>query len=180
MKTKFTFALLFLALGAPQAHAFLPNTAYSSLPLTIYGVYTTSDPTCSKGFVATVPVTNAAQIDLTQTPNLGAGPTSGTVGCAVVLLKNGMGPFKWNPGNYTGTTSGYSDSACNSGGSTGSVSTICNGGSVVSWPASILSAVTTAGLTPATTANCAGTGLVNTVVPIYVSTYSACTGKKSA
>jgi hypothetical protein len=173
---KYLLSVSIFLLSAVQAHAFLPNTAYTSLPITIYGVYTTIDPTCQSGFVATIPVTNASQIDLTQTPSLGNGGVSSPIGCAVILMKNSMGPFAWAAGSYTGTTSGFSDSACNAGGNTGSPSTICNGGSVVSWPSEIQSAVSAAGLTPATTALCAGSGTANIVVPIYVSTDSACTG----
>jgi hypothetical protein len=167
-----------LVLGASRAYAFLPNSAYSSAPVTIYGVYTTADPTCQTGFVATIPINGSeSQVDLTLDQSLGAvAATPATIGCAIVIMKNSVGPIVWKAGTYTGTTGSYTDTPCNTGGTTGAAGTICNGTSVVSWPASVLSAVQAAGLTGATTASCSGAGTLTDAVPLYISTASACTG----
>ena len=80
-------------------------------------------------------------------------------------------------GNYTSTTNGTSDVACNNGGLVSS--TPCSGvGNTITWIPSIQTAMAAVGLSSSLT-TCPATPTGNEVVPLYISANSICTGNQT-
>jgi hypothetical protein len=175
---------LFLALAAisvsSSAFAFLPTSAVTMMSLPVYGIYTSSDPTCTTGMIATIPLSLTPQtINFAKSPTIGQGSVSATIGCVVIVVGNSLSNG-WASGNYTGTSldlgvGTFNDSNCNSGG-TSNGQAICGNGSAkpVSWPTQITADAATIGLA-LTTGTC--TGVQSQIVPLVLSTNSACTGQ---
>lgn len=169
--------LLILALGLfqnPWAEANVPKSSMNNMIATVYGMYTTSDPTCQSGLIPTVPVSGSGQaLDFVQKPTIGKGKMASPLNCIIVVMQNTV-TMSWAPGNYKSVTingnNSFSDSSCNPGGNT--TKTICNN-DTPSWPASVLQDVAAAGLTAALT--CAATPTGTEVLPLYISTFSLCT-----
>jgi hypothetical protein len=177
MKKSLLMALSTILISSP-AFAFLPVSAVSSMTLPVFGIYMSTDPSCTTGMQATIPLTTTPlPINFVANPAIGSGSIPATIGCVVIVLQNSF-TSAWTAGTYTGTsTGGVSDNiaACNSGNTTGAKA-ICHGDAVV-WPAQITADAAAIGLTLAT-GNCAGT--TSEVVPMVLSTNSACTGNSTA
>ena len=160
---------------AAPALATIPGGSVISIATKAMGVYTTADPLCQTGFVATVPITgNPISIDLAKAPTIGRGPRAKGMQCIVFILNTGVS-MSWAIGNYTTTTSGGSDNVCNNGGTMNTIICKAGGGGAVNWPAQILNDMSAAGLP--TISTCTGSG--NEIVPLYLSTAAACTGSSS-
>jgi hypothetical protein len=182
---KFLLMALSAVLISSPAFAFLPVSAVTSMSLPVYGIYMSSDPSCTTGLVATVPLTLTPQaINFAANPAIGSGSVPATIGCVVIVLQNSFSSA-WAAGTYTGTTTSngqggpYSGSdniaACNQGGTT-TAKAICHG-DAVTWPTQITTDAAAIGLTLAT-GTCAGT--LTEAVPLFLSTNSACTGNSTA
>lgn len=155
-----------------DAHATIPRSGVSSLVMQVYGLYFSSDPTCQTNLVATIPISKSAQsVDFLQSPVLGSGIIPSSVNCIVAVIKNSVN-LTWASGSYTSTSSGGSDNVCNSGG-TATMSPCNNASKTISWPATIQADMNAAGLTLASACSSSPTG--NEIIPIYLSSYSACT-----
>lgn len=160
---------LIAALATTNAHAALSRSAFSALDVQIHGVFVSSDPSCQTGLVQTVPVSRGGNlVNFLSGPTLGSGFVPGDVNCIVVLLRNSIG-VRWNAGNYTG-----SDAACSNGGSTTVYPCTSR---TVSMPSAISSAMAAAGLTETTTCSSSPSG--SEIVPLYISSNSACTGNST-
>jgi hypothetical protein len=156
------------------AHADLPASAISTMNLSMFGMYTTSDPTCQKGLTATIPLSaTSTTFNFAASPTLGSGPIASPINCVIFILKSGI-IINYSAGTYTGTGTGgspSSDSACFAGGSISQG--ICRS-TTTNFPAQVVSDAAAVGLTLTTT--CPGSPTGNEVIPVYISTYSACTG----
>ena len=111
---------------------------------------------------------------MTQAPQIAIGPVADPIACVLMVMKNEI-TLTWISGTYTTTTSGLSDSVCNTGGSV--TLNICkNNGSAVSpdWPTTVEEDMTRTGLS--ITRSCSSTPTGTEPVPVYISTYSKCTG----
>ncbi len=168
------------ALFCAPAAANLPASAITALTVPVYGLYTTADPTCQTGLVATIPLTKTpTSINFATAPSLGSGPIpAGGIQC-VVMVMQGDFTLGWKAGTYTGTTkfgtSTFSDANCNAGGGehlTGCITST----SSPTWPAQVLSDLAALGLTGAT--SCSGTA--PPIVPLYLSSYAKCVGEVTA
>jgi hypothetical protein len=161
-------------ISSSLAHATIPRDAVSGIVARIYGIYTSTDPTCESGLVQTIPLTTTPRIfNMANAPTIGSGPVANPIKCVVLIMQNQV-EMNWLSGTYAGTTSGNPDSNCNSGGS--QTRTLCGnaGGTVsVSWPTGILADLTRVGLTATTTCPTTPTG--SEVIVIYISTNSKCT-----
>ena len=181
MNKNLTLLISSFFLSTP-AFAFVPASAVTTMSLPVYGIYTSSDPTCTTGLIATVALTKTPQsINFAANPIIGSGSLPTTIGCVVIVTGNNLSNA-WAAGTYTTTsTSGgggsYPDSQCNAGGSNTGQS-ICNVGNgvVPTWPAKIITDAAAIGLTLKTTA-CSST---SDVVPLVLSTNSLCTGQNVA
>jgi hypothetical protein len=142
--------------------------------ITIYGMYTSSDPTCQTGLNATIALSSTpTTANLVTGPTLGSGPVANPINCVIFILKNQVG-YVWPAGTYTSTSSGSSDSVCNTGGTL--PQKICNHGETLSFPSQIVADAASEGLTlPTGCSNGGATG--NEVVPIFISTDSTCVGQ---
>ena len=180
MKNLLLLAFLLAAFVA-SAHAALPRSAVTSEAVWVYGMYTSADPFCETGLVATIPLsTTPKQIDFVLSPEIGNGPIATPIQCVVFVMKDSI-YAAWASGEYTGTTQGNDDTPCNSGGDM--TQTICRGGGeqsiTVAWPSQITQDMDAVGLTPTTECPPGGTD-GNAVVAVYLSPNSACTGVSSA
>jgi len=182
MKNIFLSLVSFVFISA-NAFAYVPASAVTTMAIPVYGVYTSADPSCTTGMIATIPLTLTPQlINFAKHAAIGTGPTSNTIQCVVIVTGNDL-TNGWAAGNYTGTSANgggasYPDSNCNAGGAnTGQ--TICgNGGpQSVSWPAQITADAAAIGLTLATP-TCVGSN--SEIVPLVLSTNAACTGQSAA
>lgn len=165
----FIGALVATLIGSTHsANAALSRADITGLYAEVYGMYTTTDPTCQSGLIATIPLQSTPKpVNMAQSPRIGVGPVAKPVNCIVMVMKNEV-TVEWLPGIYTG-----SDSVCDTGG-TNTVQ-ICNSGVVPTWPTAITADMAALGLTPA--ASCpTATASRQFVVPVYLSTFSACTG----
>lgn len=171
---------LFAAFASSSAFAYLPVSAVTSMTLPVYGIYMSSDPTCTTGMTATIPLSTTPQsINFVANPAIGtAASLPSTIGCVVIVVQNSFSSA-WAAGPYTTTgNSGGSDNVCNAGGSTSGKQICGNGGSqTVSWPSQITTDAAAAGLT-LTTGSCSGHA--SEIVPLVLSTNSACTGNNTA
>lgn len=184
-----TFLLLAASalMTSSSAFAFLPVSAVTSMTLPVYGIYMSTDATCTTGMTATIPLSTTPQlINFVANPVIGtASNLPATIGCVVIVIKNNF-TSAWSSGSYTGqsTTNGgsggpYNDSNCNGGGNNGSGAQICGNGSTqtVTWPTQITTDAAAIGLT-LTTGTCVGSA--SEVVPLTLSTNSGCTGNTTA
>jgi hypothetical protein len=170
-------ALVMGILVASPAFAWLPRSAISSLKGSLYGLYTSADPTCQTGLVATIPLTKTpTAFDFTSGAAIGSGPVSSPINCIVMVAANSS-TVAWAAGSYSGQSvfapgsSTFNDSNCNSNSGSPITGAMCNG-SAISWPTQITSDLTALGLTGTT--NC--TGSASEIIAIYISTDSKCTG----
>lgn len=153
--------------SAPSALASLARSAFSSVTASVYGVYVTSDATCQTGLYPAVSLTSTAtSMDFTKNPSIGAGIVPSAINCMVVIMKNSLS-LTWSAGSYT-------DSGCNSGGST--TVTPCSG-TTVTWPSALSTAMSTIGLS--TISSCSSSPTGSEIVPVYLSSNSACTGNST-
>jgi hypothetical protein len=137
---KFTLVMLILlGLLAYDAHAYLPRAATSDIDINIYGLYTTNDPTCQTGLVATIPMSRTPQlVDFAMSPSFGRGPVANPVKCMIVVAGSHL-QATWKSGSYSATStpgmcdaSGQStvngpyfpckDNGCDAGGTTADIS----------------------------------------------------------
>ena len=163
---------LFSFASAAPAFANLSRDAVTSLQVKLYGFYTTTDATCQTGLVATIPLSKTATLyDMAKSPTFGSGNVASPIGCAIMVMANDLAE-SWAAGTYTTTTSGLSDSVCNSGGSS-SGSHICRS-QALSWPAQIQTDAAAVGLNLPSA--CSSSGSSSEVIALYLSTYSACAG----
>lgn len=169
-----TGAVLFLFAGVSPAHAFLSRSAISSLKVTIYGVYTTSDATCASGWVQSFLSATPTVADFVQQASLGTGSSATPINCLLLIAKNSM-LTSVAAGTYTTTSSSNPDSVCNAG-VTDQAQHICHSVTPV-WPSVVTTDAQAAGLTLATT--CASSPTGNEVIPIYMSVNAACTGQQA-
>ena len=101
-----------------NAHAGISRTAITTVQFSIHGLYSTSDPTCRTGLVATIPITATPTAqNFVGSPTLGTGPIPTEIKCVVMLVKNRM-VTTWSAGTYTTSTLGNPDSDCNGGATT--------------------------------------------------------------
>lgn len=173
-----TFLILTSTLGTvPNVHALIGRAAVTQINTQLYGVYLSSDPTCQTGLTAVVELTATPRpFNMARSPTLGQGEVpSGGIKCVVMVMKNDV-QIGIAAGTYTGTSNSQADSVCN-GGKTPSAAAICHNGVAVSWPAKITADAAAIGLS--LTSSCAGGGSTSAVIPLYLSTYSACTGLTS-
>ncbi len=180
---RYTFALLFFLISA-DAYAYLAASAITNFTLKLYGMYTTTDPTCQTGWVATLPLqATPTTYNMASNPTLGTGNIAAPTQCVAVIVSNAM-TIAWAAGTYTSTTTisstTYNDSNCNSGGSIqlgqpGSQGGICFSPRVAAWPTQIADDMNAAGLTMTTNCPAMGAMTGNEIFPIYLSTNSACT-----
>jgi len=159
-----------------SAFAFIPAASISTMSLKVYGLYTSADPTCTAGMVATIPLSNTPQtLNFARTPTIGSGPVSATIACVVIAIANNLSNG-WDAGTYASTSSGNSDNVCNAGGSNAGQAICGNGGAqAIGWPAKVIADAAAIGLT-LTTGTC--NGLTTEVVPLVLSTNAACTGNQ--
>jgi len=160
-------SLIFVSiiLGA-TSFANLPRSAVNSVGVTLYGVFTTADPTCQNSLVASLPLSKTPiTSNFAVAPILGAGSVPTKIACVVLVLANKI-QINWSAASYSG-----SDSVCSAGGSA-SVNTCV--GTAVSWPALITSSAQAIGLSIANSCSVAPTG--NEIVPVFMSVNSNCTG----
>jgi hypothetical protein len=171
-----TIALTILSVCSftTNAHALIGRAAVSQINTQIFGVYLTSDPTCQTGLTAVVDLTATSKpFNMANSPRLGAGEVpSGGINCVIMVMKNDV-QIGINAGSYPGTSNALPDSVCNAG-KTPSPAVICHGGPTVTWPAKITADAAAIGLTLASA--CPGAGSTTDVIPLYLSTFSACTG----
>lgn len=167
------FAILSMSVSSPVLAA-LPRSAVSSMIISYYGMYTTSDPTCQTGLVAALPLSSTLHsVDLTTRPTLGNGSVANPIKCVVLITKNTISET-WASGSYTGTTDANNDSQCNAGSSSALSYNVCRSVASLSYPAQIVADAAAAGLTLAS--SCAANPTGTEVMPVYISTYSACSG----
>jgi hypothetical protein len=174
-KKLFFMTLCLVAAVTGNALAYLPTTSISSMTLPVYGIYMTSDSTCTTNLVATIPLsTTPKSINFVSNPIIGTSSSlPSTVGCVVIVIQNNFSSA-WAAGIYAGTSGGNSDNivACTGGGSsTGQA--ICNNG-VPTWPSKVTTDAAAIGLS-LKTSNCT-THTATDVVPLVLSTNSTCTG----
>ena len=165
------FAFL-IAAGFPeqQSFAFLATSSITKLGFQIYGLYTSSDPTCQSNLYATVPLTSTpTSFDFTKATKLGTGPVPSPVNC-VVLITTNTWDAKWAAGSYTSTSNSQSDGVCNSGGE--SIGPMVSNGTTITWPDQIAKDMATAGLSAVSV----GTTSQSLIIPIFLSPYSECYG----
>lgn len=156
---------------ASAAQAGLPRTAVTEMNASLYGLYTSSDPSCRTGLVPTLPLAaTPTSINMVGSPRIGVGPVASPLACVIMIMKNTV-TVGWAPGTYTTFTNGLSDSACNAGGSV--TLKICQNTSPT-WVGSLATELAGLGLTAITACPAVATG--NEVVPVYISVNSACTG----
>jgi hypothetical protein len=162
------------------ARSYLPRSAVKGLTLSIYGLYTSTDPTCATGLIATIPISATPTArDMVSSPELGTGPVASPIKC-VVLVANNSVTNAWKSAADSGvSTYNVNDThgdVCDVG-SDGSPKSICGHmNETPFWPEQIKADLTAAGLTATTT--CAGSQ--DEIVPIYLSTYAACVGTSTA
>lgn len=165
------FAAGLLASGVTNAA--VARSATSEMTLYIYGLYTTEDPTCQTGLVPTLPISATPQeANMVNGPTLGKGGIPKSINCAIIVLRN-KGVAVLRPGDYSDTTtSGGSDAVCNAGQTL--EFEVASANASISWPSKIEQDLNKAGLSAITRLPAVVTR--NEVVPIYISTYSKCTG----
>ncbi|HEV8247332.1 MAG TPA: hypothetical protein VGP93_16250, partial [Polyangiaceae bacterium] len=137
-------AAALVTLSAPRSvDANLPASAITELSVAMYGLYTTSDPLCQTGLVATLPLTaTPTAANLAASPTLGTGdlPPDG-IACVVIVVKDSF-MLGWAAGSYTGTsqfgTSTFDDSNCDPGGSEGPLEMCRDSNKAPTWPQRIL------------------------------------------
>jgi hypothetical protein len=162
-----------------SSFAYVPSSSITKMSLQVYGIYTSSDPTCTTGMTATVALTKTPQqINFADKPAIGSGSVPSTIACVVIVIGNNLSNG-WAAGTYTGTSNGNADSACNSGGSNTGQAICGSGGSpqTLGWPQQITTDAAAIGLT-LTTSSCSGS--TSEIVPLVLSTNSACTGNQTA
>ena len=174
MKTKLSLAVvLAVALQTTQAFATLPRSAITNMSLQLFGVYTTSDPLCQTGLIATVPLTKASSTyDMTKSPTVGAGsaPTGG-IQCVILIVRNKFDAVV-AAGSYEGNLA--ADITCDGGVSLPDQH-ICKS-QVTKFPAQVVTDAAAVGLT--LQANCVGavgTTADSEVLAMYLSVNSKCT-----
>jgi hypothetical protein len=176
--------LVFGILLPMVASAELPRSAISRMSVFLYGLYTTSDPTCMTGLVPTIPMKSTpVDFDMAKAPTLGNGPVAAPINCMAIVISNHV-IQDYAAGSYTTTSPDGSDSVCNAGGS--KEAPLCYnwglGNQTVVWAPQIKTDVEAAGLTRTTscTANMPTAYTSSTVksqiIVLYFSTYSKCTG----
>lgn len=179
---KITFlTMMCMAVSTCSWAATLPRTAVKQLTLSIYGIYTSSDPTCATGLIATVSLAaTPTDRDMVSSPTLGTGPVASPIKCVVVIAKNGV-TNGWKSKEEAGVESYNVDTeptACDAG-SAGTKKAICGNKTPAEspyWPEQISTDMAAAGLTKTTTC----TGSTDEIIPIYLSTYAACVGTATA
>src|SRR4051812_30294107 len=102
--TRSALALLMVLSGS--AFAGLPRSALPSVQLAIYGIYTSSDPSCQTGLIATVPISaTATLINLVSEPTFGTGTVPTNINCVIIVMRNYFSAT-WAAGTYTTSTNG--------------------------------------------------------------------------
>ncbi|HTM44146.1 MAG TPA: hypothetical protein VL137_04280 [Polyangiaceae bacterium] len=163
-----------------KVNANLPANAINEVSMPLYGIYTTSDPLCQTGLVATLPIKSQPTLtNLAESPTLGTGPLPEHGIACVVIVAQDRFMLGWSAGTYTGTshfgTSTFDDANCNAGGSEGPLM-MCNDSPLApTWPAQILDDLAAAGIAPAM--DCSGAGDGTLAVPLYLSTAAKCVGE---
>lgn len=171
MKTLAPAIALLSLIFASTGHAGLSQAAVTTLSFKMHGLYTTSDPTCQTGLVATIPLSKAGTTyNLAASPTFGDGPIPADIQCVVMVIANKI-TTAWAAGTYTTTSNGNPDSVCNPGG-TENVP-LCNGVDAdrITWPTQIQQDFAALGLTPATACQNANAAML---IPLYLSTHSYC------
>jgi len=177
----FSLGVLF---SSTASWAGLALSSINTMNVTMYGMYTTSDPLCQTGLTATIPVSaTGSTYNLVLGPTLGSGAVSSSIACVVILMKNTVG-YGWAAGSYTSSSNQGSDSVCNAGGTSNAI--VCRGNNVnnspvtttLTYPTQVATDAAKAGLTLATSCSQSSTG--TEVVPLYISTYALCTGQTTA
>lgn len=179
---------LYIAVFSQAAFGYLSKSDITEMTMPIYGVYTTADPTCLTGLVATMPLSaTPTSINFVSSAAIvrgGSLPADG-VKCVIIVAKFDM-TFTWKAGTYTGTTkfgtNTYQDSKCNAGGTislpasqqTAMPTCITQRSTTVTWPTKIVEDMTALGMTYKTTCNASG---APNLFPLYLSTYSKCYGE---
>jgi hypothetical protein len=176
----FAIALVSVAFGF-RAFAAIPASATTTMQMKIYGIYTTDDPTCRTNLKQSVALrATARDINMVSRPDFGSGPVANPIKCVVIIFGSPItvtvaaGTYTSTTTSSTGTT--MSDSICNAGKSYSSP--IESGGVMteVTWVESIKTDLQALGLTPTLTVPASGQGTAADIFPLYISTYSACTG----
>lgn len=183
----FFIGLVSWSAGLNQALAYLPIAAITTANMYLYGLYTTADPSCMTGLVATLPLSATAKtINMASAVTLGNGVLATSVNCVIAVVRNYSGPYTWSAASatlvFSGTsgTSLFSDniSACTNGG-TVAANTSYNNGATVVWPTQIRTDALAVGLNLLLTVP-NGTATGNEVFPIYHSVNSGCVGSAIA
>jgi hypothetical protein len=175
-------AMVALALVGAPASANLPASAISALTVPLYGMYTTSDPTCQTGLVATIPLSaTPTPINFATAPSIGTGPIPSTgINCVVIIVQSSIS-LEWKAGTYSGTTqfgsSVFNDSNCNAGGSEALGGCFGSTTDRADFPPQVQTDLAALGLTGTT--DCATAGSAP-ILPLYLSTYSKCVGEVTA
>jgi hypothetical protein len=178
---------LSLLLVPALSFGYLPKSAITQMSMPLYGMYTTADPTCLTGLVATIPLkATPTSVNFVSGSAIGRGEIpAGGIKCIIIIAKFEM-TFKWAAGTYTGTTSfgtnTYQDSGCNAGGTitisaAGQNAPTCSPAqrsTTMTWPTKVQEDLAALGLTPKTNCNDAG---ASDLFPLYLSTYSKCYGE---
>lgn len=165
------YLVFLLAVFSFSSEANLSRSSITRMGTGIYGLYTSSDPLCASGFVATLPLqTTPRTVDLVNRPSFGSGRIAKRVACVALVMRNQVN-VEWSSGNYAG-----SDAVCNSGGTVNPI--ICrdtgSGAVAVDWPSDISNEMTALGLTKTTSCTAGANG--SEIVVVFLSTNSACTG----
>lgn len=177
-------ALAISMAAVPHAYGDIAASAISKFSFPIYGMYTSSDPTCQSGLIATVPITATPTVVnfATGTP-LGSGPIANPINCVVFVLQNTF-TVNWSAGTYSTTSTElsntFNDSHCNGGTSGVFLNPLpIDAGSTPSWPSQIITDLQALGLTPQTVA-IPSSPTQKEIIPLYLSSDSVCEGDLSS
>jgi hypothetical protein len=162
---KYSLTLIFTFQSISISFAQVPRSAISKAEFVIYGIYTSADPTCQSGLVATLPLTASGRV-IDFSKNAAIGKPSGfstEINCIAIVIKSGI-DITVSAGNYG------AGNPCNPGTSSADDDYQVSNGANITWPAKITSDAAAVGLTLMTS----GSSNSNSVVPIYLSTNSIC------
>lgn len=171
-------SLVLTGLVPSLSHATLPASAFSRFQIPIYGIYATSDPSCTTGFVrigfSSTPIT----ADFLAGNSAGSYSAASAINCVLMVAKNSAEAVI-APGAYTTTStvgsSTVPDSVCNAGKTFSGILT--NFPTAPIWPANTelpMTDLAGASLSPTTTSLASANG--NEIIPFYISTNSGCFG----
>jgi len=172
-------SLVLTGLVPSLANAALPASAFSKFQFSIYGIYATSDPSCTTGFVRIgFSSTPTAADFVASNQSAGSYTAASAINCVLMVAKNSA-QAAIRPGTYTTTSTlrsrTGSDSVCNAGKDFSG--NLVNFDSAPVWPANTelpMTDLAGAGLSPTRASLSNATG--NEIIPIYISTNSGCFG----